>query len=126
MNKPVNFEIAKLLKEKGFESKNPYYNSSGEIVKTPDIPENDYSYTNNIFQKFRWEAPTIAEVVMWLYENHGIWICIDKAEDFNWWKFGIRKLNDIGYERNGFGSDFNTPTEAYEAAIKYTLENNLI
>lgn len=144
MNKPVNLEIAKLLFDKKYskpteanwwiltkdhsdnymnglpvdESKIFFAKDSHELESKIHIDENT---EHNVFHYL--VAPTIAEVVMWLYENHGIWICVDKAEDFNWWKFGIRKLNDIGYERIGFGSDFNTPSEAYEAAITHTLKN---
>jgi hypothetical protein len=125
--KAVNFEIAKLLKEKRFEgSKSPlFYYKDGTLHKTPTESYKGLKCWNtwDATQGVRWDAPTIVEVVMWLYENHGIWICVDKAEDFNWWKFSIRKLNDIGYERIGFGSDYNSPTEAYEGAITYTLEN---
>jgi hypothetical protein len=69
---------------------------------------------------------TIADVVMMLYEKHGIWIWVkpykDHAADnndpyffqMNVWKKGIT-----------ISKEFNSPTEAYEAAIEYTL-NNLI
>lgn len=124
MNTPVNFEIAKLLKEKGFKSKNPFYDGSGEIVKTPDIPENDYRYTNNEMQQFRFEAPTIADVVMWIYENHNIWISIDRyidPEQSPDYRYG----SCIYYIDPYYGYGHKNPTEAYEAAIEYTL-NNLI
>lgn len=68
-------------------------------------------------------SPTIADVVMWLYKKHSIWICIDKAEGFDWWKFNIRMLKDVGYVYGGFGSDFNSPIEAYSQAVEYVLKN---
>lgn len=125
MNTPVSFEIAKLLKEKGWDT-NTYSNCwvktlDGEIIHNKDrknIPEHDRCETYLM-------QPTIAEVVMWLYEKHGVWVCIDKAEDFDWWKFNIRMLKDVGYLYGGFGSDFNSPTAAYEAAIEYTLKYNI-
>lgn len=121
MDKLVSFKIAQLLKEKGFKSKSRYYGSDGKLVKTPDIPENDYRHTNNMMQRFRWEAPTIAEVVLWLDENHNIWIWVEKystlfrpyAEEKDDKRFG--KLE---------GHKYKTPIEAYEAVIEDCL--NLI
>lgn len=95
MNKEVNFEIAKLLKEKGF-------------ILLPD---------------FKSSYPTIAEVVMWFYEKHGIWISVQKYWD---------KGEFLGWEALIYFSDgihitktVNSPTEAYEVAIKHTLENKI-
>ena len=62
-------------------------------------------------------APTIAEVVIWLYEKHGIWIYAKRGYG---WEFVIEKAETL----NNDGT-FNTPTEAYSAAILYTL-NSLI
>ena len=65
-------------------------------------------------------APTIAEVVMWLYEEHGIWIYAHRIDqkEFYW---------SIDTDKKEFtsGENFKTPTEAYEAAIEYTLKNLL-
>jgi hypothetical protein len=124
MNTPVSFEIAKLLKGKGFKSKNQYYNSSGEIVQTPDIPENDYRYTNNIIQRFRWEAPSICEVLMWLYEKHGIWIKIEMKywSSYCWFSYQIQNKKRGNLHES---SEFNSPDHSYESAILYSLKNFL-
>ena len=102
MNTPVSFEIAKLLKEKGLDIEKPnFYNSHGQLKTTVQdffIP--------------RYEAPTIAEVVMWLYEKHGIWIGLTHQHNKFFWSFGSYQTQE-----------FNSPTEAYEAAIIYTLKN---
>jgi hypothetical protein len=139
MNKPANFEIAKLLKEKGFSwecshfySKDKYdrefylrtgleYDSdrdciwdwnlnggkSGMLSKIIPYPNDDTA--------IYYSAPTIADVVMWLYEKHGIWISVTKYKNYG---------DDVTY----FTPDnerhiYKTPTEAYEARIKHTLEN---
>jgi len=78
-------------------------------------------------------SPTIADVVMWLYEKYGVWIDVDiEGEGFDIFYFlayrnheervkeYMKKLNDENYHTN-----YKTPKEAYEAAIEYTL-NNLI
>jgi aromatic ring-cleaving dioxygenase len=71
-----------------------------------------------------YSSPTIAQVVMWLYEKHGIWIQIH-----HWTK---QPVNDDEILENAFqwfangeadGKIFRTPTEAYLQAIEYTLKN---
>lgn len=120
MNTPVDFTTAKLLREKGFSEK------TLQAYVHRGIEHQDPSY-KGILTKDKLlcdiSAPTIAEVVMWLYEKYGVWVCIDKAEGFDWWKFNIRKLKDVGYEYGGFGCDFNSPTEACDAGIEYALKN---
>lgn len=92
MNTPISFEIAKLLKEKGYKL----------------LPEFESSY------------PTIAEVVMWLYEKHGIWIEVKKV---NYSRFEYKIMNgteSLMYVKTPYKS-LLSPTEAYEAAIKCSL-----
>lgn len=106
MTEPVNFELAKLLKEKGF-----------GIIK--------YSNSKNKTKSYR---PTIAETIMWLYKKHKIWIYVHK--DGGWWFPVIENyydeddqgtiIEDLSkLDRNYF----NKQTEAYEKAIEYTLKN---
>lgn len=123
MNTPVNYKLAKLLKEKGFEQKErPSYLlvdfSQTNVLKTN--PENisigdliGYYVPNKTVN-----APTIAEVVMWLYEKHGIWIYAERYSTL----FRCY-AEEIGDERFGKweGHKYESPTEAYEAAIQYTL-----
>jgi hypothetical protein len=162
MNTPVSFELAKLLKEKGFSwecshfyCKSKYYKKfylttgteyesdrdciwdwnlnggkSGNLTKTIPYP-ND---TNAIY----YSAPTIIEVVMWLYEKHGIWISVSPVFEFNdgrkdyltlqGYQYYITVITDNKYNQEKTHADRgykNTPTEAYEAAIEYTLKNLL-
>ena len=124
MNKPISFELSKMLKEKGFDSltcKQGYHGDFGEL-KGDEYPFlgtytfiQDCLIRNNCDWKI--QTPTIAEVVMWLYEKHGIWISV------------------LQHTKNGKGiyfesvvnlmtfSGYDSPTEAYEAAIIYTLKN---
>lgn len=94
MTTPVDFTTAKLLKEKGF-----------------DEQWNIHMYT-----------PTIAEVVMWLYEKHEIWISVVRNDTKDLFNYVITWHNGI-CENESRGKGYQIPTEAYEAAIKYTLEN---
>ena len=118
MNTPVSFPIAKLLKEKEYKDKNmlgtvrlsepEYYDPNGIIHNIKDIfEEKDYEIEDCF------NAPTIAEVVMWLYEKHGIWISVGSIDDSTIFRHCFSNI------------DFNSPTEAYEAAIEYVLENLL-
>ena len=151
MNTPVSFPIAKLLKEKGFdestesnwwilakdhsenynkklpvdESKIFFTKNSYELELKTQIDENT---EHNVYHVLK--APTIADVVMWLYEKHGIWIVVNphKGEndlgkpfmefDPEVWSF----TNECVFHNTGL-LYYNSPTEAYEAAIEYTLKN---
>ena len=107
MNTPVKFELAKLLEEQGY----PFeFITVGELKEVP------------------LNIPTIADVVMWLYEKHGIWIGVQPTSIVG--KFQFRTYyNNKGvmnqHWNDSMSKQFNSPTEAYEAAIEYTL-NNLI
>jgi len=132
MNTPILFELAKLLKEKGFDVPVRTYRLEG---KYPDFVhegfEDDYWGDNKVvnwnkdvigikpFKGFV-SAPTIAEVVMWLYEKHGVWItvCVIGVDGFGYW------LHDKGRKRlnpDNQGGYWLSPTEAYKAAIEYCL-----
>ena len=130
LNKPVGFPTAKLLKEKGFDrvTTSAYHKNSGELIFTDwdNVESNDDILIPKSFNtdKESWliSAPTIADVVMWLYEKHGIWIYSfrhDFDKEFYW---SIDTKNE-----DEFTSDnvFNSPTEAYSEAIDYTLNNLL-
>lgn len=73
-----------------------------------------------LFKKHGVLLSTIAEVVMWLYETHGIWITVTSISQESWQCHMTRKGDSLG---KCYLEDFYNPTEAYEAAIKYTLEN---
>jgi len=125
MENVVNFEIAKLLKEKGFDE------GTLEIYPLVDFweykeGELSYFFEEGLDEAFAKEsnfycfAPTIAEVVMWLYEKHGIWIFAEYGDDVLLFGFNICTIKTNTVEMVKF--KFKSPTEAYEAAIKYCLE----
>ena len=131
MNTPVSFELAKLLKEKKFNQPQfKYYDNGGTLCHSVCVV-----YNSGLVL-----APTIAEVVMWLYERHSLHIEILLEEDAPWSKFYYRTMKVGQYfalnimiigalyliqllSHNGIYKD--SPTEAYEAGIEHIL-NNLI
>ena len=145
MNTPVKFELAKLLKEKGFDIPTQRYYEHA-LTSKKDSETNDYTgsfgwkkgetnlqsgyFKNNCgmadLSNENWymcSAPTIAEVVVWLYEKHNIWISVDPENDKDTW------FHTISYNKSetifGNYNTYNSYTEAYEAAIEYTLNNLL-
>src|SRR5574343_935867 len=121
MNTVISFEVAKLLKEKEFDEVTDliYMTNHTSEVLFENINGLKHLDGNNPFVS----APTIAEVVMWLYEKHGIWIDVVLSRNEKQFTFMIQSLS---FDANKFLNEyFNSPTEAYEAAIEYTL-NNLI
>lgn len=102
MNKSINLDLVNLLKKK---------DELFDVTSTLDYP-------------------TIAEVVMWLYEKHGIWITVNPKRERNvsgenYMQFDVdiwRLEGEKGCVLYGIELlQFNSPTEAYEAAIEYCL-----
>lgn len=113
MNTPVSFELAKLLKERGFDEViKLLYNEEGTDTVKGTLPNSLTNY---------YSAPTIVEVVMWLYEKHEFWITVKQGFG---WEYFIYETN-VPYTEIDADGTFNSPTEAYEAAIEYVLKNLL-
>ena len=115
MNTPVSFEIAKLLKEKGFPQPKTI-----EEAKKFNLQFNWYNADGIYNAKYKLDttiqAPTIADVVMWLYEKHEIWI---EVRNVYFTDFAPIIKGQSRLELNRCIS----PTEAYSQAIEYTLKN---
>ena len=89
-----------------------------------------------LFKKHRVLLSNISDVVMWLYEKHGIWIGVELTD--NTCEFYLQPTIWTCRDRDWHDEDminqakriclwrewkYNSPTEAYEAAIKYCLTN---
>lgn len=138
----VDFEIAKLLKEKGFDEKCKQYYSQALFEGTNADWEgvfpkfsvflcsgfhfNSKENTNNLW--FEYSAPNIFKVIVWLYEKYEIWISVfpynDEELSQTLWENKIIQIKD-NYNDCGDYTFYHSPIECYEAAIKYCLENLL-
>lgn len=125
LNKLVDFPTAKLLKEKGFNLKVvDFYNYEKlSLISDKNRQIDGFSNYNpinwNSVKEHYTSAPFISDVVDWLLEKHGVWISVDRHFD----KF-ISKNNGVIIDFDGEKRNyFETPKEAYLAAIEYTLKH---
>jgi hypothetical protein len=123
MNTLVSYQIKELLYSKGWEyslsttKENRVSNSLAEQRWN----EGDLSYVDiNVF-----------EVVTWLYERHGIWIqsfphdTITAAKEWVATILSLQWGEDKEIHNEYKIGGCKSPTEAYEAAIDYVLNNLL-
>jgi hypothetical protein len=111
----VSFELAQLLKDKGFKSESyHYYNSSGELIFTL------HTHTNTMMQRFRYEAPSLSIAQKWIYENFGIWVHsgmnVPYTDD---WFFSCENWDEVLVCLEGY----DTPYHALNEGLTYTLKN---
>ena len=116
MNTPVSFEIKQLLYYRGWRY---------EL----GVDETGYRVEHSLAEQ-RWNEGdltyvdiTIAEIVMWLYEKHE-YRCYVYTNGKIWHPCIQHKFGDMAVLSGKIGES-NSPTEAYEAAIEYTLKNLL-
>lgn len=109
----VSFEIAKLLKEKGFDE--PCYMAYVPTHKEY-MMRNDTGHSNSMHPADYYTAPTLQMTRKWLEKIHGIYLNIIYI-----------RICDKGYWGKGHwtwdNEEYNSYEEASEAAIKYSLEN---
>ena len=138
MNNPVSFELAKLLKEKGFNEKPFYIKSNTDYIEGYNFDvedENDslkvaeFQFEDNVCSHL-YLKPTIAEVVMWLYKKykysleHSLEIPESGELDGCYVFKGIVKgSKDYKLVVHFTSENLPSMSKAYEAAIEYTLKN---
>jgi len=114
-----SFEVAKLLKEKGFNGPCFCYYKDKVLMFNPSLKG------RNSYQTDTYSTPTHQMAMAWLREVHHIFIEIGTSVDLNGnYHFGYTILdNKCKYLTRGY-KDFNFNYEdAVEAALKYCLEN---
>ena len=127
----VSYEVAKLLKEKGFDQNCATYYLDGQVWR---------HYHGEVIPKGKqiYAAPTQAMVMKWLRKVHNIVIGVNVLNENNrgntdysnpdrWWYFweftdtkGVYKEE---LQPDPLSNEYSTYEDAAEAAIKYCLEN---
>lgn len=146
LSKEVSFPIAKLLQEKEISIRSKFFytenfglcslSEDGEFLYIYCHPETNkfevfYDCNGTFEEGVRYFAPTVGEVVDWIYENHEVWINVNITRYGKFYCNIILKekckdlKNPFTWEFMNQLNDFNSPTEAYESAFEYFL-NNLI
>ena len=121
LTKTVEFPLAKLLKEKGFEEKVKSYNQEGKLVNV------SMTIRRLNLDKIYYPAPTIAEVLDWLFEEYGIWISLRpfvKQDETVVWLYDIFKRS-YSVAQLLPSEGFYLQANAYESAIEYILKNKI-
>ena len=121
----VSFEIAKLLKEKGFDERvKSYYTESGLEGYMFTLKTTKNTELNNEFIS----RPTHQMAMKWLREEKEIYITIIYGDypSLNkvFWTLQIDSLEGFDLP-DSFYKEYDKYEEACEAAIKYCLENLL-
>lgn len=113
----VSFEIAKLLKEKGFnEPCIGFYNPiDGCFFETSIRKSWNYNQHGSI------NAPTLQMAMKWLREVHHLHITVFSSSQESW-MYRITKPHQT-LKEGCYGEDYASNEEACEAAIKYCLDN---
>lgn len=125
MNTSVTFPIAKLLKEKGFDVvTKDYFDLSNVFTKDRQTISEIYShnwnarYSNKECTKKEFiSAPAVSKVIMWLYEEHDIWVQPKRIAKKEFICF-YTGSNMCEIQVNGI---YDSPTKAALAAIEHTL-----
>ena len=114
---PVKYPLAKLLNDKEFKLE-PYLKIDDQNPKNLNS-----NYNPREYQPWYLDL-SLAEVVMWLYEKHEIWIVV-QLDLVGRWYYDIYTIKDGLPNHNTYKKieRFNSPTEAYFAAIEYVLLN---
>lgn len=134
MNTPVSFPLAQLLKEKGFNKEVTQRWSIAENIDGDKFPICQYecalfNWNDHRFYPDHVSAPTIADVVMWFYEEHKVQLFLDYTY-YDGFHYGIKWVKSNGNygelwrDNNGEAPDgYDSWTEAYEVAVEYFLKN---
>ena len=125
----INFETAKLAKEKGFPQETnrleiPYYNYKGEFKgDVSDWRIRKYIRGEDTSDIEFVSAPTQSLLSKWLREQHNIDVWVtpyldDKKKEYN---YMIVNRNIDVYDLIS-GNEYNTYEEAYEVGLQETLK----
>lgn len=115
MNDVISFQIAKLLKEKGFgEEGEYYYTKSGNLEY-----ETNFLFLHNT-EPDKYDAPTVSEVVCWIYSKYQIWIQVSILKDDEW-HYSIRRKDNSWNIEFPTKEKYTSMENAYEKGINVVL-----
>lgn len=120
----VSFEIAQLLRDKGFEGVvHAYYNIWDNGATVCSVEEFRRSEAPHLYIP----CPTIQMTIKWLREEYRLEIYPyhNNLTIYNdkWWFEIIEYPNTVAEYESGKDEEFDTYQEACQAAIKYCLEH---
>ena len=120
----VSFEVAKLLKEKGFdESTSMVYMSYGDLCKLSRYNSIRNSNYNDITKNyFEYTAPTHQMAMKWLRKEYGISIEISALNRYRW-VYTIYRLFEERVAEVWNDGTYVSYEDATDDALKYCLEN---
>ena len=134
----VSFEIAKLLKEKGFdETCRAFWKEwNGEISLCGCNSSHTFEYCHNTMlenyndsEETNITAPTLQMAMKWLREVHNLFIFISTwlrhKDNTIQYYYEIRNLNDKDFETiiECTSTEFHSYEKTCDSAVKYCLEN---
>ena len=115
----VTFEIAKKLKEKGFNCKYPFAMYTKYEQFCPLYSSDKHYFGIDDFDKHACIAPTISQVLKWLREKE---ISVEPlSTPYNDWKCYIKNKGEIVTMISG--DKYKTYEQAALAGIEYVLDN---
>lgn len=122
-----SYEVAKLLKEKGFNE-----DIETEFISIDDthiFKKNNYSDRNSTLLLNEYSAPTHQMTMKWLREVKGLFIAINCDDlNYNWQVFDVHHRDKNGEpicQSESFGGYYNFK-KATDDAIKYCLEKLIL
>ena len=124
----VSFEVAKLLKEKGFKGHSiiTIYDEDAAHAYIKELQEKHLPYSSDDpkLKEFRYTRPTLQMAMKWLREVHNIHIDICSIWDAIHWLYQVFVITPRT-ARNSYVDKilYTSYEQACEAAIKYCLEN---
>jgi len=118
----ISFEIAKLLKEKGFDEPFYFFYRTDDRMIHHVVKAKPLIYDNTIDDEVI-SAPTLQLVMKWLREVHDTFITIDRSIIANGYVYSHEIYNGGIAKYAQYGRTYSTYEEACEVAIKYCLEN---
>ena len=123
----VTFEIAKKLKESGFNEPcymyYHIYDNSEDSIASLECTGGDSDFVNS-YNTFRCAAPTISQVLKWLRNEKEIY-CLphfDQSVDM-WFGYVTRPKTCCVFVEYISGSIYNTYEDAALDGIEYVLDN---